>query len=145
MKSCIFQKETEQILGLPINYVWRGHGTALFIEFGDLAKEEGRNHPQGEFSLMLDCDWRIEKPRSILIGSYYSTKRIDNQIKKLVGCKVAKIEIIGYLPEIIISLSPNFRIVSFTSYNNQPDWGLFLPDKSWLCCKRGKIIREKAY
>ncbi|MCP4551034.1 MAG: hypothetical protein GY834_03095 [Bacteroidetes bacterium] len=138
----LFNELTESIIGLPVNYVWRGDGAAIFVEFGNLSKEENRNHPQGEYSLMLDCDWRIEKPRSILVGSGFSQRRIDSQIKNLISCKVTKIELTGYVPELIVSLSPKFRIVSFSSYESQPAWGLFLPDKSWLCCKHGKILND---
>lgn len=132
------------MIGLPISYVWRGHGSALFLEFGKLKKLRGKNHPQGEFSLMLDCDWRVEKPRSIWFGSFCSYQRIENQIKHLIGESVKNIEFIGKLPELVISLTPNLRVASFNSYKGQPDWTLFLPDGSWLCCRLGKIIQERA-
>lgn len=132
------------MIGLPVNYVWRGHGIALFLEFGKLTTDQGRNHPQGEFSLMLDCDWRIEKPRSIWFGSFCSYKRIENQINHLLGKTVKNIKFIGELPELVISLTPNLRVVSFNAYEGQPDWTIFLPDKSWLCCRLGKIIHEIA-
>jgi hypothetical protein len=138
-----YKKLTEGIIGLPVSYTWRGHGSAIFIEFGTLSKEERRNHPQGEFSLMLDCGWRIENPRSIFLGSYSGRKRIDNQLEKLVGSLVTKIELVGYLPEVIIHLDSNVRVVSFTNSEGQPVWTLFLPDNSWLHCRNGIIKLEK--
>lgn len=144
MNKSIYEILTAKMIDLPITYTWRGHDSAIFIEFGKLTKDIKKNHPQGEFSLMLDCDWRVERPRSILLGSFCGQKRIDNQLKKLIGNSVTKIETLGYLPEIVISLSSNLRIASFTSYEGQPEWALFLPDKSWLQCKLGKIIQAKA-
>jgi hypothetical protein len=92
---------------------------------------------------MLDCPWRFEKQRSIFLGSYSGRKRIDNQIERLVGNHVTKIEFIGYLPEIIIHLDSNVRILSFTDSEGQPEWTLFLPGKSCLCCKDGIIKQTK--
>jgi hypothetical protein len=144
MKNDIFINSTKGMIGLALKYTWRGYGSALFLEFGRLLQQEGRNHPQGEYSLMLDCDWRVEKPRSILFGSFSGLKRIENQIRMLIGAKVTRVETTGYLPEIIVSLSTDMRVSSFSSDQGQPEWTLFLPDKSWLHCKRGVVINERA-
>ena len=142
--SELFNTLTKPLIGMPVSHVWRGLHSAIFIEFGELSKNEQKRNPKGEYSLMLDCGWRIEKPKSIWIGSYITGKRrIDNQIKKINGNIVTRIETIGYLPEIVISLTPTARIVSFTIYGTQPNWSLCLPDGYWLSCKRGIIVKTK--
>lgn len=55
---------------LPVSHVWRGHGSALFIELGELAPTRRRDgspgHSEGEIGLMVEWSWRIEDERSIL-------------------------------------------------------------------------------
>jgi hypothetical protein len=132
------------ISGLPVSYTWRGHGSAIFIEFGELTESEKRNHPQGEYSVMLDCDWRIENANEILCGSFSEQDEIEASIAGLENDRVLDIELMGLLPEIAISFSSGKRVLSFTSEAGQPEWTLFLPDKSWLCSKNGSLAREKA-
>lgn len=132
------------ISGLPISHTWRGHGSAIFIELGGLSKDEKRNHPVGEYSIMLDCDWRIEEPRKIQCGSFCSKEQIEKSIVSLVGDVALKIELIGVLPEILLSLESGRRILSFTSDAGQPEWGIRLPNGSWLSSKEGGLVREKA-
>ena len=79
----------EALLGLPVSHVWRGHGTALFVEFGELhakKKHDGSmGNPTGDITLMIEWSWRIEKPRSILGGSWSSERRWPDMFEKLIG------------------------------------------------------------
>ena len=60
--------------GLTIAHVWRGHGSALFIELGALTPTTRRDgspgEPRGEISLMVEWSWRIEDGQSIAYGSW---------------------------------------------------------------------------
>ena len=134
----------KKIIGLPISYAWRGHGSAIFIEFGGLTEYPKRNHPVGEYSVMLDCDWRIENIREILCGSFCSQDDIESTISSLLNDTISNVELAGTLPEIVITLVSGKKILSFTSDVGQPEWGFFLPDRSWLCSKEGRLVREKA-
>ena len=138
-----FESLIEALVGLPINFVWKGYGSAIFLEFGKLTKNKKQNHPQGEFSVMLDCEWRIEKSRSIFFGSSSGLKRIENQISKLLNERVQSIHLLGLLPEIQICLSRSLRIVSFCTSEGQPDWTIFLPNKSYIYCRGGCLIFEE--
>lgn len=133
---------TKSMIGLPINHSWQGHGFTIFLEFGELSYDEGRNNPQGEYSLMLDCTWRIEKSRSILVGSFSTDTRLKNNLKKLIGHRATGVELFGVLPEITVTLDSNLRVVSFATYETQPDWTLFLPDRSWIHCRNGWLTQE---
>jgi hypothetical protein len=143
MTECI-NSYKKDIIDLPVSYTWRGHGSAIFIELGKLTKNEKRNHPNGEYSLMLDCDWRIENSSEIECGSFCDQEQIEASILDLLENKISNIELIGSLAEISISLSSGQKLLSFTSDVGNPEWAIFLPDKSWLCSKGGSLVREKA-
>jgi hypothetical protein len=132
------------MIGLKLSYAWRGHGSAIFLEIGALTQDAKRNHPVGEFSIMLDCSWRIEKSKSILVGSLATHDRIDEQLNKLVGSRVKEVGLFCTLPEIMISLESNIRFLSFEAYEAQPAWGLRLPDGIWIGSHNGELTQEIA-
>ena len=144
MSTTDLESMKENIVGLPISYSWRGHGSAIFLEFGNLTKDPKRQHPKGEYSLMLDCGWRAEGAKSILCGSFSEKGAIDSQLEQLLGESVAGIEIYGNLPELVVFLSSGLRLASFTADEGQPEWTIFLPDSSWLCCVDGSVTRQQA-
>lgn len=138
------------LLGLPVSHVWRGHGSALFVEFGELhaqKKQDGSmGNPTGEVTLMIEWSWRIEKPRSILGGSWSSERRWPGMFQKLIGAKVTDLQIVGHLPEIEVLLSNGLRIVSFMTGEGQPAWALICrtTPKLTLCVRKGKLYEERA-
>ncbi|MGH1376086.1 MAG: hypothetical protein ACRBCK_07035 [Alphaproteobacteria bacterium] len=139
-----FEIMKDNVCGLPVSYSWRGHGAAIFLEFGALSKDPKKNHPVGEYSLMLDCEWRVEGNNSILCGSFSEKDMIDTRLEQLLGECVTGIEISGCLPEIAICLSSDLRLVSFTADAGQPEWTVFLPDRSCLCCVDGDVVLQTA-
>ena len=137
------------LIGLPVFHVWRGYGSALFVEFGEhhpTGKQDGApGNPSGDITLMIEWSWRIEKPRSILGGSWSAEKRWPGMFKKLLGANVSDIQFIGYLPEIEVSLSNGLRIVSFMTAEGQPAWALICrtTPKGTLCVRRGKLYEQE--
>lgn len=138
------------LLGKPVSYVWRGHGSALFLEFGHLTKRRKRrdgslNNPCGEMTLMIEWGWRIERPKSILGGCWSSERRWPSMFSRLIGGKVVGVEIFGALPEILVSLSNGLRVASFMIAEGQPEWALITrqPQLGTLCVKRGNLYVEK--
>ena len=78
-----FKEISSGIIGLPVSHVWRGYGSAIFLEFGDLEYSKRLNNPRGEFSLCVEWSWRIENKRSIWFGSFSGNQRMSNQLPKL--------------------------------------------------------------
>lgn len=66
----------EAAKGMAVSHIWRGHGSALFIEFGELTsgtRKRGDGSPgplEGQIGLMIEWSWRIEDERSIVCGSW---------------------------------------------------------------------------
>lgn len=138
----------EALKGKIVSHVWRGYGSAVFVEFGELTPRKRRNgedgNPDGELSLMVEWSWRFERKNSILGGSWSSEKKWPGMFKKIIGATVIEVEIFGHVPEISVSLSNGLRVVSFMTAEGQPAWAIIAHKPSWgsLCVRRGKLYVE---
>jgi hypothetical protein len=135
----------DALVGKVVAHVWRGHGSAMFIEFGQLTptkRSNGTNgNPEGELTLMIEWSWRIERPQSILGGSWSSGGKWPGMFKQIVGATVESVEIFGRLPEISIGLSNGLHVVSFMTAEGQPQWTVLTrkPFIGHLSVKRGRL------
>ena len=72
----ILQTFRDGLKGLPLSHLWRGYGSAIFLEFGCLkpsarTRRDGTaSNPRGELGLMIQWSWRIENTVSVLCGSW---------------------------------------------------------------------------
>ncbi len=148
-----FRDFTRPLIGLPISLVWRGYGSAIFLELGELFEEprRGKNGQvrmalKGQFGVMIEWSWRIERPKSIYFGSWSTDKVINNRLGKLKDKILMGVEIEGRLPELVLQLSDGLWVHSFATYEGQPKWCLFLDRKQkpheWLKSERGNLIKE---
>ncbi len=128
MASSIFESCRQAMLGLPLSLIWRGYGSAIFLEFGQLAPVQRRDgtdgNPSGEYTIMMEWSWRIESRTSILGGSWSDEDGWDALFKSLIGHTVQDIALFGRLPELSISLSNEAHIASFMTSEGQPAWTL---------------------
>jgi len=99
-------------------------------------------NPRGEFGIMLEWSWRVERARSIEAGSWSTERRIDTAVARLRGPRVTAVSVTGRLPELVVGLSDGKWVHSFMTAEGQPAWTLFLPDGSWLTVERGRIIHD---
>ena len=139
----------EILIGKQISHVWRGFGSALFLEFGELSdivfcQDGSTRNPTGEISLMIEWSWRIEKPRSILGGSWSSDGKWPGMFKKLLGSTVVDVSISTGLPELILMLSSGLKLKSFMTAEGQPTWTIITrsPNLGTLQVKRGSLFVE---
>lgn len=141
----------EALIGKRVSHVWRGYGSALFLEFGELVpgqilRNGKEGNPDGELTLMIEWSWRIENPRSILGGSWSSEGRWPGMFDKLLGANVSAVEFFGNIPEICICLSNGRRVASFSTVEGQPEWALLTrkPAIGSLCVKGGRLCVESS-
>lgn len=138
----------DSLVGKQVSHVWRGHGSAIFLEFGELTPRTRRSglpgNPEGELSLMIEWSWRIERPRSIMGGSWSEENYWPSFFSQLVGTKVVKADVFGVLPEIMVWLDNGLRVASFMTADGQPSWALIgrIPVIGSLYVKRGKLYVE---
>jgi hypothetical protein len=145
-----FRELTRSLVGLPVSRTWRGGGTAIFFELGALTaverqRKDGSTRTSyfGEVGIMLQWSWRVERPRSVLFGSWSKTRVISNQLKKLQGTTVLDVSVEGRLPELVLQISGGHWVHSFTTVDGQPQWCLFLDRtkdaRQWITSDLGKI------
>ena len=138
----------EALIGKAVSHIWRGHGSTIFLEFGYLSprtrNDQASSQPVGELSLMIEWSWRIERPKSILGGSWSSESRWSRMFEELKGATVSEVQVYGQLPEISVSLSNGLLVASFMTAEGQPEWALisYQPKIGSLCVKRGSLYVE---
>jgi hypothetical protein len=134
------------LIGLPISYVWRGYGSAIFIEFGKLqfcARRDGSpGHPCGEVSLGVEWSWRIENQNAIQCGSWSEAHLWEPAFDTLRGARIAGCELFGAVPEIRITTDDQIRFLSFSTTDGQPQW--YMVDRRdgperWFTVRQGRI------
>ncbi len=138
----------ELLIGKALSHVWRGYGSAIFLEFGVLTPRLGRDGEKvgemGDITIGIEWSWRIERSRSIIAGSWSEEKTRVRVIPGLIGSTVTHMKLFGELPEISISLSSGHRVVSFMTAEGQPSWAVTMnrPSPRSLSVKRGFLCVE---
>jgi hypothetical protein len=144
------------LVGLPISHVWRGYGSAIFIEIGELSQRLRRDgspgNPEGEVSLGVEWSWRIEDRTSIICGSWSEEERWEPALNLLRNAQIARCDLFGALPEVAIGTDAGIRFLSFSTTDGQPQW--HLADRRngpsrWFTVREGQLHRgdgtEPAY
>lgn len=131
---------------MPVSHIWRGHGSALFVELGALTSTTRRvgspGHPEGEIGLMIEWSWRIEEGRSVACGSWGDEDLWPPTFARLLGRTVQDLSTFGRLPEVVLSLAGDLRVASFMTAEGDPAWTLF--DRRGPCpvavgCRSGVV------
>lgn len=119
---------TDNMIGTEVTHVWRGHGSALFLELGKLTPRIRRDgtsgNPEGEFTIGIEWSWRIEDAKAIICGSWSDEKMWEASFEQLRKQRVKKLELFGRLPEIELTLDKGIRLLSFSTTDGQPQWGV---------------------
>jgi len=142
-----FDDLVSELVGMRVSHSWRGHGSAMFLELGRLRKvplrRKGEFGLKGQATAMIEWDWRVEGPHSVKFGSSSGNRRLNRGITSLKGTRINAISLVGSLPELRISFDDGRALQSCVMVEGQPEWCLFLKDRSWLCVRRGTIVHER--
>jgi hypothetical protein len=145
-----FHDLTRPLLKLPVSKTWRGYGSAIFFELGELTehtrqRKDGslRSATKGQATIMIEWSWRVERPKSVFFGSWSGNRKITNGLSKLEGLSVIDVMVESRLPELVVQLSSGIWVHSFTTVQSQPEWCLFLNEKGqsrkWIDSHNGKL------
>jgi hypothetical protein len=96
---------------------------------------------------MIEWSWRIEKPRSILVGSWSSERRWPKAFRNLLKTRVKDVSLFSVLPEVQVSLANGMRVSSFMTAEGQPSWAVIRHTKpfgSWSV-KSGAVVYKREY
>ena len=144
--STAFEALAASLSGQPISYLWRGYGSAIFIEFGDLTPRTNRDgspgHPEGQVSLGVEWSWRIEDDACILSGSWSEEELWEPSFNRLRGTRVEGLKLFGGLPEVELLADQGARFVSFSTTDGQPQWHLVDRRKEpahWFSVRQGRL------
>jgi hypothetical protein len=127
--SVEFHKSLAYISGLRVNHIWRGYGSAIFLEIGDLLPGRVRRdgtpgNPKGQFTICIEWSWRIEGKRRIWCGSWTDEKKWPRAFVRLTGSLVQSVSLFGRIPEIDVGFSNGLHLLSFMTAEGDPEWGL---------------------
>ncbi|HZQ42631.1 MAG TPA: hypothetical protein VFA99_05235 [Acidobacteriaceae bacterium] len=124
-----FAEFVRPAIGLPVSHVWRGYGSAMFLELGELSAGRVRRdgsigNPRGEWAVMIEWSWRLEGRRRIWCGSWSDEEKWMPLLGRLIGSSVTDFGLIGRLPELLVDFSDGLHLMSMMTAEGQPQWGL---------------------
>jgi hypothetical protein len=124
----MFNKFTRGLIGLQLNHLWQGHGSAIFLEFGKLTPSIGSDGSHrglnGEMGVMIEWSWRIEGKKSIICGSWSDDDKWETGFKLLRNKTLASASVFGRLPEIDLEFNNGAHCLSFMTTYGQPAWAI---------------------
>jgi hypothetical protein len=127
------------ITGQPVSLVWRGAGTAIFLEVGDV--DDDVKPPTGRHGVGIEWSWRIEEGHSILVGSFNNDEEIESVKDLLTGQLIESVGLFGEIPELCIKFSSGRRLVSFATANGGPEWSV-RSDGTTIHFEAGRFVYE---
>lgn len=141
-----YESFATSLIGLPISHVWRGYGSAIFIECGELTavtKRDGSiGNSQGKVSLGIEWSWRIEDRTAIRCGSWSDEELWEPALNMLRNARIAQCELFGTLPEVAITTDGEIRLLSFSTTDGQPQWH-FVDRRDgpprWFTVRKGRL------
>jgi len=124
-----FASFSAPLVGLPVSHIWRGYGSAIFLELGELKpgrvrRDGSAGNPVGEWTLGIEWSWRIEGKRRIWCGSWSEEDRWPRAFARMQGKTVSSVSLYGRLPEIALGLSNGLYLLSMMTAEGDPEWGL---------------------
>lgn len=128
-----------QLRAMSVSAVWKGYGTAIFLELGKLTSEDHRRGPKGEVTIYVSWDWRVEKGCRVMFGSSNSGQEMADGIATLVGLTVDRAMIQGMVPELLIEFSSKARLKSAAMCTDTSEWDVSLPGNIWISCIDGIV------
>lgn len=136
-----FDKEIQPLVGQSISHVWKGYGSALFLELGQLTPHDSDPslNPTGRWCISLEWDWRVESGRKILFGSSNRSTEIVERISLLQGCTIQSVELSEPILELKILLSNGVRVRTASMLSGDPGWSIRLGDDRWLYVHAGEL------
>ena len=146
-----FERIRSEIVGMTLSLLWRGHGSAIFLEFGELTPKGTRrdgsaSRPTGEFSVGIEWSWRIENERSIVCGSWSEENIWEQSFALIRNTRLSALDTFSRLPELDLAFENQHHLLSFSTADGQPDW--FIIDRRsqepiTLMVDDGQLVIEK--
>lgn len=135
-----FHASVQPLVGMPVSLPWKGYGSTIFLELGQLAPLQPRQrHNFGEACISIDWDWRMEKGAEVVCGSSNSGPEIEKEIAHLQGAAVEGLSVAGEVRELVICFSNGRHIRTMVMRSDDPQWSIRLPGSRWLFSVAGLL------
>jgi hypothetical protein len=133
---------TNSLAGLRVSRPWKGYGSAIFLELGELIEVRGlrRGSVTGQACISVEWDWRLEHGSVIIGGSSDAGPTINACLKALRDAVVTEIEIEGQVPEIVVRFSTGHVLRSMAMIRGDPQWHIRVQKDRWLYVKDGGLF-----
>jgi hypothetical protein len=166
-----FLLAVKPLKGMAVRRIRLGYSSALLVEFGRLHTEKWQlkrravrklletrvvRSVYGQAGLLIEWNWRFERPRSIDVGSSDPLDSLDRCLQKYRSQRIKDIRLEGRLPELVLCFESDLWLRCCNCARGQPGWALFLRDRKrfpleprqaqdvsvWFKVNRGKLVRE---
>jgi hypothetical protein len=145
-----FNHVAADLVGMKVSSLWRGYGSAIFLEFGTLSpgrvrRDGSPGNPMGELTIGIEWSWRIKGAMSILCGSWSQEELWEPAFDLVRGSRVTGLTLFGRLPEIDLALTDDRHLLSFATAEGQPEWSLADRRSSpnvWLSVRDGLLFEN---
>jgi hypothetical protein len=135
-----FLTRASALIGLPISRAWKGYGSTVFLELGELLLSEA--HPKGvsQACISIDWDWRTESESKIICGSSNSGPEIANHLAMFEGETVKELVLDGSPRELNLVISSGLRLRSMSMVTGSPQWAIRFSDGIWFSCEADALL-----
>jgi hypothetical protein len=125
----LFEQTIALMRGKSVSHIWRGYGSAIFLEIGTMSPGRIRRdgtpgNPKGRFTLFIEWSWRIEGKRRIWCGSWTEEEKWEKAFRRLLGTTVESVVLFGRLPEIDVEFSNRLHLLSMMTAEGDPEWSI---------------------
>jgi hypothetical protein len=152
-----FHRIGADLVGLQVSHLWRGYGSAIFLEFGELSaprdpdgslsrrRDGSLLNPRGQIGIGIQWNWRIEHATWIICGSGSEDELLETGLNVLRASSVQSLSLAGRLPEIDLAFTNLLHLVTFMTAGGQPDWSLSdrrMTPHTWVTVRQGALFES---
>ena len=135
------QKHLTLLKGKMVSHPWKGYGSAIFLELGQLTKPTSSKgvNDAGEACITIEWDWRVESKEAVLFGSSNSQPKIQKGLETIRGLTIADIFVWGDIPELTVKFSNGYSLRSMVMVTGDPEWGIKVAKNNYIYPKKGEL------
>jgi hypothetical protein len=126
-----FNSDLQRLVGKECWGIIEGIGSIIHFVFGekipldtpvgnDYLSDELNNF-EGEFTLFIQCVWRIDSPTNVIFGAWTEHKIVHQEINRIIGQTVKIIECSEPAFDLKITFSNDLSLSIFCDQTNEED------------------------
>jgi len=136
-----FDELVRPLLGTKVSLPWKGYGSAIFLELGELQPLRPRErHRQGMACLSIEYDWRLERGDRIVCGSGNRRPLIATSLLDLQDAIVESVALIGQVPELVVHFSSGHCLRSMAMEAMDPQWSIRVSAERYVGILDGLLV-----